>query len=225
MILKNQFNVLKTLTPKCLVCNNYVESSLNNLISNNTSICQTCFTAMKPIIKSIRIENIKGLILFSYNDFTRNLILQVKANYDLELAKHLLAPLKSFLKENYKKYILVPIPSTKASNKARGFNHVEAIFSLLGLPVTNLFEKVGNYKQASIKFEMRSQISNKIKLISGVEIPSKIVIIDDIITSGSSLKTVLSILKEKGVKNLTFIIVADNCRKIKLNKDLIKTKQ
>jgi predicted amidophosphoribosyltransferase len=71
---------------------------------------------------------------------------------------------------------------------------------------------------------MRSQISDKIKLINGVEIPSKIVIIDDIITSGSSLKAVLSILKDKGVKNLTFLIVADNCRKIKLNKDLIKTK-
>jgi ComF family protein len=225
MILKNQLNALKTLTPKCLVCSNYVESSLNNLLSNNTSICQTCFASMKPIIKTVKIENIKGLLLYSYNDFTRSLILQIKANNDLELAKYILTPLKLFLKEKYKKYTLVPIPSTKSSNKARGFNHVEAIFSQLGLPVTNLFEKIDNYKQANIKFEMRNQVSNKINLINRAEIPSKVVIIDDIITSGSSLKAVLSILKDTGVKDLTFIIVADNCRKIKLNKDLIKTKQ
>ena len=224
MILKNQLDALKALTPKCLVCSSYVESSLNNLICNNKSICQTCFANMKPFVKRIKIDSIKGVLLYSYNDFTRSLILQIKANYDLELAKHILSPLKLFLKENYKKFTLVPIPSTKTSNKFRGFNHVEAIFSQLGLPIINLFEKVGNYKQANTKFEMRSQISDKIKLINGVEIPSKIVIIDDIITSGSSLKAVLSILKDKGVKNLTFLIVADNCRKIKLNKDLIKTK-
>jgi competence protein ComFC len=224
MILKNQLDALKALTPKCLVCSSYIESSLNNLISNNKSICQTCFANMKPIVKIIKIDNIKGVLLYSYNDFTRSLILQIKANYDLELAKHILSPLKLFLKENYKKFTLVPIPSTKTSNKVRGFNHVEAIFSKLGLPVTNLFEKVGNYKQASTKFEMRSQISDKIKLINGIEIPKRIVVIDDIITSGSSLKAALSILKDKGVKNLTFILVADNCRKIKLNKDLIKTK-
>ena len=223
MLLKNQLNALKVLTPKCLVCNNYVESSLNNLISNNTSICQTCFANMKPIIKQVKIGSIKGLLLFSYNEFTRNLILQIKANYDLELAKYMLAPLKSYLVDKYKRYTLAPIPSTNSSNKARGFNHVEAIFSRLGLPVSNLFEKIGNYKQAKTKFERRNLISNKIKLISNVEIPSKIAIIDDIITSGSSLEAVLSILQDKGVKNLTFIIVADNCRKIKLNKDLIKT--
>lgn len=223
MLLKNQLNALKVLTPKCLVCNNYVESSLNNLISNNTSICQNCFANMRPIIKQVKIGRIKGLLLFSYNEFTRNLILQIKANYDLELAKYMLAPLKTYLAEKYRRYTLVPIPSTNSSNKARGFNHVEAIFSRLGLPISNLFEKIGNYKQANTKFERRNLISSKIKLISNVEIPSKIVIIDDIITSGSSLKAVLSILQNKGVKNLTFIIVADNCRKIKLNKDLIKT--
>ena len=225
MILKNQLNALKTLTPKCLVCRNYVESSLNNLLSNNNSICQTCFASMKPIIKTVRIENINGVLLYSYNDFTRSLILQIKANNDLELAKYILTPLKLFLKEKYKKYTLVPIPSTKSSNKSRGFNHVETIFSCSGLPILNLFEKLGNYKQANTKFVNRSQVFEKIKLIKDVEIPSKIVVIDDIITSGSSLKAALTILRNQGVKNLTFVIVSDNCRKIKLNKDLIKTKQ
>jgi predicted amidophosphoribosyltransferase len=224
MILKNQLNALKALTPKCLVCNSIVESSLNNLISGNTQICHTCFNNMKPVIKKVKIAGVKGLLLYSYNEFSRNIILQIKANYDLELAKYILAPLKPFLREKYAKYALVPIPSTNSSNKARGFNHVEVIFSLLGLPILNLFEKVGNYKQANIKFEDRNQISNNIKLISNVEIPSKIVVIDDIITSGSSLRSLLYELKSKGVKNLTFIILADNCRKIKLNKDLIKTK-
>ena len=225
MILKNQLNALKALTSKCLVCNSFVESSLNNLISGNTYICHTCFNNMKPIIKKVKIAGIKGLLLYSYNDFSRNLILQIKANYDLELAKYILAPLKSLLREKYIKYTLVPIPSTKRSNKARGFNHVEVIFSLLGLPILNLFEKVGNYKQANIKFEQRDKVSKNIKIISNVEIPSRIVVIDDIITSGSSLKALLYELRSRGVKNLTFIILADNCRKIKLNKDLIKTKR
>jgi competence protein ComFC len=180
---------------------------------------------MKPIIKKVKIAGIKGLLLYSYNDFSRNLILQIKANYDLELAKYILAPLNSFLREKYSKFTLVPVPSTKSSNKARGFNHVEVIFSLLGLPILNLFEKVGNYKQANIKFEQRDKVSKNIKIISNVEIPSRIVVIDDIITSGSSLKALLYELRSRGVKNLTFIIFADNCRKIKLNKDLIKTKR
>ena len=224
MILKKLLDALKVLTPRCLVCSSFVESSLNNLVSGNTSICQTCFAKMEPVIKRIKIDGINGLLLYSYNEFTRSLILQIKANYDLELAKYILAPLKSFLKESYNKYTLVPIPSTKVSNKARGFNHVEAIFSCTELPILNLFEKVGNYKQANTKFVNRSQVFEKIKLIKDVEIPSKVVVVDDIITSGSSLKAALTILRNQDVKYLTFVILADNCRKIKLNKDLIKTK-
>jgi ComF family protein len=224
LILKKQLDALKVLTPKCLVCSSFVESSLNNLVSSNTSICQTCFAKMQPIIKRVKIGGVKGMLLYSYNEFTRSLILQIKANYDLELAKFILAPLKTLLKESYTKYTLVPIPSTKSSNKVRGFNHVEAMFSNLGLPILNLFEKVGNYKQANTKFEDRYQVNEKIKLVKDVDIPTKVVVIDDIITSGSSLKTVIAILRNTGVKKLTFVILADNCRKIKLNKDLIKTK-
>jgi competence protein ComFC len=219
MRLKTLLNKLKISTNNCLICASKVESSLNNLLTSNTKICDSCLTKLEPRIKYIKVDGVKGIVLLNYNEFVKTVILQIKANYDLELAKHILVPFKNLILENFSKYVLVPIPSTHKSNLKRGFNHVEAIFSSLGLPITPILEKTSNYKQSNSKFNDRFEISKNIKLKINQDISSHIVIVDDIITSRSSLKACINILRQNNVKKITFIIVANNCRKMKQKKD------
>jgi competence protein ComFC len=219
MLLKILSTKLEALTNKCLICGNYVEASLNNLLTSNNKVCDICLSKLEPNVKHIRIDGVRGIVLLNYNEFVKTVILQIKANYDYELARHILIPFKNFLFEKYNKFALVPIPSTSKSNLRRGFNHVEAIFSVLGIAITPILEKSSQYKQSSAKFKDRNEIVKNIKLKIKHEVPSKVVIIDDIITSGASLRTCINILRENNVNNISFIIFANNCRKMKQNKD------
>ena len=167
----------------------------------------------------MKVLEVVGITLFNFNDFTRNLILQVKARNDLELAKHLIAPYSNFLIDKCKGATLIPIPSTSKSNEIRGFNHVVEMFKPLGLEISNVLEKKGSLKQAKTPFSQRSKIAATIVLKKGAIVPKRCVIVDDIITSQSSLKTAIRILQENGCRHVAFIIVANNCRKIEQNKD------
>lgn len=212
-------NKLKVLTNECLICRNNVEASLNNLITSNNRICDKCLTKLEPNVKKIKIDGVSGLVLLNYNEFVKTVILQIKANDDYELALNILKPFKYFILENYSKFIFVPVPSTKKSNLKRGFNHVEAIFSSLGVELAPILEKTSDYKQSSAKFKDRSAVVKNIRLIENQTLPTRALIIDDIITSGSSLRACINILRHNNVKNITFIVLANNCRKMKQKKD------
>jgi competence protein ComFC len=174
---------------------------------------------MDPFLKRIKVLGVNGITLFNFNDFTRNLILQVKARNDLELAKHLIVPYSSFLIEKFKGASLVPIPSTNKSDEIRGFNHVVEIFKPLGLEINSILIKKGNLKQAKTPLKQRSKIGSSIVLKKDALVPKLCVIVDDIITSQSSLKAAIRVLQESGCRHLAFIIFANNCRKIEQNKD------
>jgi competence protein ComFC len=212
MKLAKLLSKLKDLTPKCLICDSYVDSSLNNLITRNNFICAKCFDAMQPSIKIINVNGIKGISLFNYNEFTRNIILNIKVNKDLKLAKHILTPLSNYLNERYEGFTIVPVPSTDKGNKARGFNHVEAIFSQLKMPIQSVFTKSSDYKQSSVNFNDRELIKKYIKLKPDADLPKKILIVDDIITSGSSLKACLDLVRVKQDVKISFIVFSNNCR-------------
>ena len=179
---------------------------------------------MEPNIKTLKIDNVKGKTLTKYNEFTKNLILQIKARYDLALATVILMPFKHALKQIYRGYHLVHVPSSSKSDKTRGFNHVKVIFQLLELPQLDVFEKANNYKQAKRSINKREEISKAIKLKSNVILPPKILLVDDIVTSGASLTTCLELLKQQKVKRLAFLVFADNCRNIRQKRYQIKTK-
>ena len=166
----------------------------------------------------------KGLTLLNFSEFTHNLILQIKARNDLELAYKLLTPFKAFIKDKFKDYHLIPAPSTKASNKKRGFNHVVELFKLFDLPILEAFIKTKDFKQSNKRLNQRIDIKEVIKLKEGIILPNKILVVDDIITSGNTLKTCLELLERHRPKKLKFLVVANNCRKIKQIKDEFKTK-
>lgn len=125
------------------------------------------------------------------------------------LAKSILQTLGSDLSG----FTLVPLPLHKKRERERGFNQsallANRISSLLSLPVANiLVRKKATTPQASLDSKMVNLRQENIAdaFIINPEfkekIPSKIIIVDDVATSGSTITEATKVLSEKGAKEI-----------------------
>ena len=109
-------------------------------------------------------------------------------------------------------------PSSKNKFEQRGFNHVEKIFSKLGIELIDGFEKIDNTKQMLLHKDERLLIKDKIKLKENLNLGNKkIILIDDVCTTGATLNAMWEHLKDYNcggalVIAINQIIVKENCR-------------
>ncbi|MBP6856313.1 MAG: ComF family protein [Candidatus Pacebacteria bacterium] len=118
----------------------------------------------------------------------------------------------------HKKVSVVPIPLSKKRLNERGFNQSELVArsfasrdSTLSLSTNILFRHGHTKPQSSIHLK-RERLEN-IKGVFGVKNKellkgATILLIDDIVTTGATMKEALSILKKSGAKKVILIAVA-----------------
>lgn len=191
---------------KCVICFKRVEETLNN-----NKVCNRCLYKFKTIEKELVVEGVKVTILYLYDDFFRELLYRYKGCYDIALKDAFLNNYLVKLKIKYRKRKIICAPSYIDDDKKRGFNHVKEIAKQLNLEIIDCLVKIKNYKQSEQKFEQRSAIENIIKIdkskLKGVK---KVLIIDDVTTSLSTLKTIIRLLPTEIDKKA--LILSSNCR-------------
>ncbi len=192
----------------CLICmENYRKTSLNSLFFK-TDICHDCFLKMNRKTKIQKIDKIEVYSLFPYDDFLTSLIYQFKGCNDIVLSKVFLDYDLFNLRLKYKGYYVVCAPSFIDHDEKRGFNHVKEIFKWLKLPFLELFVKEKDFKQSSLSKKEREKAVNNIILKSKEDISNKkILLVDDIITTGSTIKRMIELIKEKNPKSLKVLTI------------------
>ena len=196
---------------KCLICNNVLEENFSSLFCEEMKICYKCFNCFERRDSKFEIEGVKGIILYKYNKFFRDVLFRYKGCYDYALKDIFLSYKKEFLKRKYKGYHIVLAPSNRGSENKRGFNHLEEIFKCLDIPIIKCFKKTKKWKQSDKKREERTTIQNVIKIdkpcLIGVK---RVLIVDDVLTTGSTIKTLISQLPTSIDKKV--LVLASNCR-------------
>lgn len=196
----------------CLVCNKeFKQNSLFLSLITDGEICINCFSELPFLLRNIKIDEVDCFCLYWYEGKIKEMLINYKVKKDKELRKLFLVPFKSVLRWKYKGYTVVFVPSNKASDRKRGFNHVHELAKELGLPIIDCFYKRKTYKQSDLKYKDRKKIE-KVLFIKKEKIDPKrkYLIIDDILTSGSTMKRCVCLLKENGVKKIKGLVVATN---------------
>ncbi len=146
----------------------------------------------------------KHLAIYRYEENMKEYFSRYKFMGDYCLRKTFQKDIKNNLKPFFKKgYTIVPVPLSEERLVERGFNQVEGLIE--GIPYQDIFEKRDIEKQSSKTREERLSQDNAFCLKKGINVPDKIIIVDDIYTTGSTLYQMVQLLEGIGIKEvLTF---------------------
>ena len=154
------------------------------------------------------IDDIHGYYLYDYDNIVKEKLYQFKGCFDIELANIFLDYFKFYFKLKYFGYILIPAPSTKQSDEERGFNHVHKMFECLKLKMIDCIYKTEDFKQSDLSFEERKEVGKKFA-ISDVNLTKKrLLIVDDVYTSGSTVRAIIELLKTKNPKKIKVLVMS-----------------
>lgn len=200
----------KTKKQNCLICHTPLlkEISLLHLLEHYT-ICKSCMDKFDVIDRTISFYHHSLRILYFYNDFFKSLLFQYKGQYDYVLKDAFLSLFIRELKDKYKDYIIVVAPSSFIDNQKRGFAPMEEIAKTIHSNLfLNLYKKE-HYKQSDLSFEERKKVRNKIGIENGEILKEKkVLIIDDVLTSGSTLHACLTLILTYSPKHVELLVLS-----------------
>jgi ComF family protein len=180
--------------------------------------CYQCGSSLDTVQESIRCQKCiisppcfdKFCALFNYKPPISNLITNLKFKYKLAygevLGKLLLAQYPNWYKNETLPEAIVPVPLSKPRFKNRGFNQVQEILRPLQKN-SNILDNIclrtkHTTPQTKISIRHRKRNLRKAFMLTQ-EVPHKhIAIMDDVVTTGSTINAISEAFREAGVQQI-----------------------
>ena len=179
---------------------------------------------------SVPRETEEALAVFSYEDaHVREIIWEIKYRKNTTLAKKMAEILYDLIKqelaertltENFKHPLLIPLPMSAERRKERGYNQTEIICeALVALDTEHLFEYVPNIlikdrhtqsqTKTTSKRERVRNIENSMRVVDAESVRGRsIILLDDVSTTGATVKEAKRALREAGARKLLAFTIA-----------------
>lgn len=185
------------------------KQTIYDFIKQDSILCGECKAQLKLIHQSTTLGKMKLTMLYEYNDFLENMIYQFKEGRDVALKNVFFHDFIKEINDKYRHYTIVLMPSSETKIKERGFIPVQEMLANVKLPIIQPFYKLLNHKQSLQSYENRAYISQVIKRNFNVKIPkTKLLLIDDVCTSGSTLQCAYNLLAQHTYKIEALVLCA-----------------
>ena len=153
--------------------------------------------------------------LFRYEGETRELIYRYKFKGRKSLAYYYSDIVAEAYMRSYKGFIVVPVPFRPSSRRKRGWDQVQRIVDIInckyGIPARKLLLRKGGAPQKALDYDGRSKnLHGRIHVRSpdGVELPQKLLLLDDVFTTGATADECSRVLKTRGVDIVKVLTLA-----------------
>lgn len=163
--------------------------------ANQEGLCQDCQGWQKQGYQ------VNHHSLYAYNEAMREYFMKYKFQGDYLLAKVFARELAQALSA-YNDYTFVPIPVSESTYQLRGFNQVSGLLSEAQVPWQDYLRKEEREKQSHLNRQARLQLVQPFSMLPHQTLPEKILLIDDIYTTGSTLRQAQLCLLKAGAKKI-----------------------
>lgn len=191
------------------------------MIENNPLLCDKCISKINTKLEVRKIFDIEILFLSDYDGLMKTWLMNYKEFGDIELAPCFLYLFKPFLRVFFPGYTYVPCPSSDKRIQKRGFDHLSEMLKSSSLPYEQILCQKSVIEQKNEKGTERFK-DKGIVLKEGIYDLSekKIVLFDDVFTTGSTFYQSLMQIRKHRPKRIKGVIIMDNQkteeRKIKI---------
>jgi competence protein ComFC len=212
---------------------NLFENLLSIVLPKKTEILEienmTEENIFEKIPRADEIEDVKYRALFQYRDkVVRQAIWQIKYTGNKKITEKFSKLLYEFIIEsisdettfsNLTRPIIAPIPANKSSLKEKGFDQCALIAKeIYKLDNEENFEVCLDALKKTKETEHQSKIKNRAKRLKNLEgsiqavtekvVGRNIILIDDVITTGATMKEASKALREAGAKKVIGFAIA-----------------
>lgn len=191
----NSFSPIQS--PYCDCCGKSIEKA--------ELICRDC-TAWKEKGHNYLLKNRS---LYKYNDFAKEVLAKFKYRGDYEIARIFSKQLQDVWKQmGHDNFEMVPIPLHSNRLKERGFNQTEALLNVIPKSYQTILKRKQGEKQSKKSREERLKTKQIFYLANEIDLRGKqIVLIDDIYTTGTTLRLAAQVLHEHGAKRVESVTI------------------
>ncbi len=148
-------------------------------------LCPACRRGLTVKRRMIDLGMFRVESFFEYDGLFRTLLLQYKECHDEALKDVFLYDLSDYISLKYRNYRLLTVPSSERKKRERGFDHLEEMFRSVRLERASGLRMKEQLCQEGMDLEQRKRMSEN--YVYEGEHLSKVLIVDDVITTGSSL--------------------------------------
>jgi competence protein ComFC len=188
----------------CRICNRSFQGIDETF--RNDDLCYDCVRWEEDPEWSGFLE--KNESIFRYNDFFKEVLARFKFRGDYILSKVFADSLADRL-TTMDGNLFVPIPLSNERLYERGFNQAEVILIEAGFSPTHLLTRVHSEKQSKKTRSERIHLPQVFQIFDEINVEDKnIVLIDDVYTTGSTLRHAAKLLKKAGAKRIHSITLA-----------------
>lgn len=115
--------------------------------------------------------------------------------------------------ESWGDWVVTAVPLSKVRQRERGFNQSALFAKKLAEPVYDyvelLIKKRETKPQVKLnKIQREKNLLRSFAIKRGVEVPEQVILVDDVITSGSTLKEATRVLRKAGVQQIWALTIA-----------------
>ncbi len=150
--------------------------------------------------------------LWEYSGGIKELLITYKIRGVRPLAGFFASRVCDRLREGYPGIPLVPVPFRKGKIRKAGWDQVEDLARSLerrGVPVTRCLERAEGVSQKTLDYSARmSNLTGKIRVRKGGQAPERVVLLDDVLTTGATLSECARVLKAAGARRVDALVLA-----------------
>jgi competence protein ComFC len=155
-------------------------------------------------------EDYKGLLsqnysLYMYNEYLKEIIAKFKYRGDYVLAKVFAEDIRKIINK-LQPVQVIPISLSEERLYERGFNQSEALIVESGLKPLKILTRIHSEKQSKKSRSERIHLSQVFQAVQPVN--GKVILIDDIYTTGSTLRHAAKALKVAGAETILSLTIA-----------------